>query len=83
MKALDGTQAGKFLDDNRLRVYGWVNGSANWSTNRQTNTPTSYWVAPNSLQLDQAVVRFERQVDTVQRDHIDWGFKASVDYGID
>jgi Putative beta-barrel porin-2, OmpL-like. bbp2 len=83
MKALDCTQCGKFLDDNRFRVYGWVNASANWTTNRVTNTPTSYWVAPNSLQMDQTVIRVERQLDTVQRDHIDWGFKATVDYGID
>ena len=54
MKALDGTQTGNFLDDNRIRIYGWLNASVNFSTNRSTNTPTSYWVAPNSLQLDQA-----------------------------
>ena len=82
-KALDGTAVGNFMDDNRLRFYGWVNASANWTNNRLTNTPTSYWVAPNSLQMDQTVFRLERQVDTVQTDHIDWGFKATVDYGID
>lgn len=83
MKALGGTQAGQFLDDNKVRVYGWINASANWSTNRTTNTPTSYWVVPNQLELDQAVIRLERQVDTVQRDHIDWGYRLTVDYGID
>src|SRR5262249_15537130 len=83
MKALEGTRAGNFLDDHRLRVLGWINASVNWSTNRNSNTITSYWVVPNRLELDQAVLRFERQVDTVQTDHIDWGFRLTGDYGID
>lgn len=83
MQALDGTYSGKWLDDHRIRVYGWINGSGNASTNRNSNTVTSYWVAPNSVQLDQALLRFERQVDTVQTDHVDWGFRFTGDYGID
>lgn len=83
MKALEGTHTGDWLDANRIRVLGWANASANWSTCRNSNTPDSYWVAPNSLQLDQAVLRFERQVDSVQTDHADWGFKITGDYGID
>jgi hypothetical protein len=82
-KALDGTHAGDFMDEHRLRFYGWINASANWSTNRQSNTITSYWIVPNQLELDQAAVRLERIPDTVQRDHIDWGFRATLDYGID
>ncbi len=83
MKALDGTRVGDFLDDHRLRLYGWINASVNFSSNRNSNTITSYWVAPNSIQLDQAVLRLERQVDTVQTDHFDWGFRMTGDYGID
>src|SRR5262249_30073125 len=83
MKALQGTWPGDLLDSQRIRVYGWLNGSGNWSSSRKSNTVDSYWVVPNDVMLDQAVVRFERQPDTVQTDHIDWGFRATVDYGID
>jgi hypothetical protein len=83
MQALDGTQFGRFLDDTHTRIYGWINASANWTNNRVTNTPTSYWVVPNQLELDQAVIRVERTLDTVQRDHIDWGYRLTVDYGMD
>ena len=81
--ALDGTGFGNFLDDNRIRVYGWINGSGNSSTNSKSNTPTAYWVVPNSIQLDQALMRIERQVDTVQTDQVDWGFRLTGDFGID
>jgi hypothetical protein len=33
--------------------------------------------------LDQFVFRLERQPDTVQTGHLDWGFRATYDYGID
>jgi hypothetical protein len=36
---------------------------------------------PNTFQLDQAVMYIERTPDTVQRDHIDWGFRFSALYG--
>jgi hypothetical protein len=36
---------------------------------------------PNTATLDQAVLYFERTPDTVQTDHIDWGFRTSVIYG--
>ena len=37
--------------------------------------------APNTFQLDQAVVYVERLPDTVQLDHFDWGFRFSALYG--
>jgi hypothetical protein len=33
--------------------------------------------------LDQFVFRLERQVDSAQTDHFDWGFRVTYDYGID
>jgi hypothetical protein len=30
---------------------------------------------PNSVQLDQAILRFERVPDSVQTDRMDWGFR--------
>src|SRR5262249_40574658 len=83
MKALQGTYLGDVLNDNRVRVYGWLNASGNWSTSRHSNTPDSYWIVPNSFQLDQLVVRAERQVDSVQTDHIDIGFRSTLLFGMD
>src|SRR5262249_58178152 len=34
-------------------------------------------------ELDQLVVRAERQLDSVQQDHIDIGFRSSLLFGID
>ena len=67
----------------KINMYGWVTGSGNFSTAKQSNSPTSYWLVPNRMELDQAVVRFEREADTVQTDHIDFGFRSSFLYGID
>jgi hypothetical protein len=83
MKLLQGTWYGDLLDSARIRAYGWLNVSANWSTSKKSNTPDSYWIVPNSFQLDQAILRVERQVDSVQTDHIDWGFRSTLLYGID
>jgi hypothetical protein len=83
MQAVQGTYLGDFLNTYRTRVYGWLNASANWSTSKNSNTPDSYWIVPNSVQLDQAVVRAERQVDSVQTDHIDIGFRSTALFGID
>ena len=83
MRALYGGPLGEMLKESRIRTYGWVNGSYNWSTNKNSNMPTSYWIAPDSVMLNQALFRVEREVDTVQTDHIDFGFRATVMYGYD
>ena len=38
---------------------------------------------PNSFQPDQETLYIERQPDTVQTDHSDWGFRITSLYGID
>jgi hypothetical protein len=84
MVALSNTELGKTMSDAHMQVYGWVNGGGNLSTNSGTpggNAPGAYSYSPNTAQLDQAVVYFERLPDTVQTDHIDWGFRASGIYG--
>jgi hypothetical protein len=85
MAALGNTSVGKFLNDAHIQVYGWVNPGANISTNHRTqgNVPAAYDYNPNTVQLDQAVVYIERVPDTVQTDHIDWGFRVSALYGTD
>jgi hypothetical protein len=84
MVALANTDFGKTLNANNLQIYGWINGGGNISTNTVRpggNWPASYDYTPNTFQLDQAVVYFERVPDTVQTDHIDWGFRLSAIYG--
>jgi hypothetical protein len=77
-KALYGTPGiGDFLKGNRIKIYGWINASGNWSTASDSNMPTSYWIFPNEPVLNQAIVRFEREVDSVQQNHIDWGFRST------
>ena len=74
---------GDAIRDSRIEFHGWATVSGNWSNARNSNLPTAYWVVPNSFQLDQVIIRFEREADTVQTDHIDWGFRAVGLYGID
>jgi Putative beta-barrel porin-2, OmpL-like. bbp2 len=83
MVALGNTTAGQWMNDNHIQVYGWVDPSANFSTStvRGGNSPAAYSYNPNSAQLDQAVVYFERLPDTVQKDHVDWGFRIAPIYG--
>ena len=70
-------------DKSRIKIYGWVNPSYNFSSSKNSNVPMSYAVVPNHFELDQAVLRIERQPNTVQTDHIDWGFRLSNVYGMD
>jgi hypothetical protein len=83
MKALQGTPWQDLLDSQNIRVYGWLTWEGNASTSTRSNTPDSYWVRPNNVDVDQAVLRFDRSLDSVQTDHMDWGFRLTMDYGID
>jgi hypothetical protein len=82
-QSFDGTCIGETLKKNRIKAYGWFNGSGNLSNCDHSNIPFSYWIVPNRFELDQFVFRVERQVDSVQTDHIDWGFRSTFLYGID
>jgi hypothetical protein len=83
MKALSDSSIGKAMKASGVKTYGWINGSYNRSTAKNTNQPISYWIVPDSIVLDQAVFRVEREVDTVQTNHIDFGFRSTHLYGID
>jgi hypothetical protein len=86
MVAIANTGLGKWMSDAHIQVYGWVEGGGNLSTNNVKpggNVPAAYDYTPNTVQLDQAVVYIERLADTVQLDHIDWGFRLSALYGVD
>ncbi|QES88366.1 outer membrane beta-barrel protein [Rhizosphaericola mali] len=67
----------------RIKIYGWIDPSVTFGTSKKTNIPMSYAIQPNSLQLSQAVLRIEREPNTVQTDHFDWGFRLSNVYGMD
>ncbi len=76
------------INENRTRfkIYGWIDIGYNASTSNKgkyANNETAYDVIPNSIQLDQAVLYLERLPDTVQTDHVDWGFRLANLYGLD
>src|SRR6202790_140982 len=83
MVALSNTGAGSWMNENHIQVYGWINAGGNLSNNtvRGGNSPAGYIYNPNTVQLDQAVVYIERLPDTVQKDHVDWGFRIAPIYG--
>lgn len=83
MKALYRTPVGEKMKDWRVRAYGWFNGSVNASNCKNSNSPDSYWIVPNQFVLDQYIFRMERQVDSVQTDHYDIGFRSTFLFGID
>ena len=83
MVALANTSVGSWMNDNHIQVYGWIDPGGNLSTStvRGGNAPAAYSYNPNTVQLDQAVVYIERLPDTVQKDHVDWGFRVAPIYG--
>jgi hypothetical protein len=83
MVALANTDLGKLMKDAGIQAYGWVDygGNISTSTKKYGNAPAAYDYNPNNIQLDQAVLYVERTPDTVQTDHIDWGFRVSAIYG--
>ena len=83
MVAIAHTGLGKLFADTGVQLYGWVDYGGNISSSKQKfgNGPAAYDYNPNNVQLDQAVLYLERTPDTVQTDHIDWGFRLSAIYG--
>ncbi|MEC5143642.1 outer membrane beta-barrel protein [Chitinophaga sp. 212800010-3] len=67
----------------RIKVYGWVDIGGNFSSSRNSNAPTSYNLLPNAVVLDQLILRVERQPNTVQKEHTDWGFVIDNIFGTD
>jgi len=85
MVALAPTDLGKAMAASGIQTYGWVDVGGNLSTSsrRAGNMPAAYDYNPNRVQMDQAVIYVERTPDTVQTDHVDWGFRVSAIYGTD
>ena len=80
MVAIANTGLGKWLQNTGIQAYGWIDYGGNISTSKSKggNSPAAYDYQPNAVQLDQAVLYVERTPDTVQTDHIDWGFRLSA-----
>lgn len=71
------------LKDLGINVYGWINPEFNLSTANNSNTPMGYNLVPNNVELEQAVLHFERFPDTVQTQHMDWGLVFTNLFGTD
>jgi hypothetical protein len=71
------------LEKHKIKIYGWLNPGGDASSSNNSNIPESYAIVPNTVEMDQAVLRFDRIPDSVQTEHIDWGFRLTVLYGID
>ncbi|TCV92757.1 putative OmpL-like beta-barrel porin-2 [Luteibacter rhizovicinus] len=82
-KALSCNALGQWLDRNKIQVYGWMAPSINFSSSDNSNYPVSYVSRPNRVEFDQFLLRIQRLPDTVQTDHIDWGFHFDQLYGYD
>jgi Putative beta-barrel porin-2, OmpL-like. bbp2 len=86
MQALWDGSHGDWFKRSGIQIYGWLDAGFNVSTSnrgRYANAPAAYDVVPNSVQPDQEVLYIERQPDTVQTDHFDWGFRVTNLYGLD
>lgn len=70
-------------DGTGIRVYGWFDPGVLLSTSKHSTYPMTYNTDPNMVNLDQLILRFERQPDTTQTKHADWGFRLSNLYGVD
>jgi hypothetical protein len=67
----------------RTKLYGWIEPALDFSSSTHSNAPEGNDLYSNRLELDQIVLHAERLPDSVQRDHIDWGFHVSALYGTD
>jgi len=76
MTAINGAKS-------RIKIYGWLDPTLNFSTSSHRNSPVGNDLYSNRFELNQAVLYIERLPDSVQRDHIDWGFHLTALYGTD
>ena len=92
MQALYQGPYGQAIEDTKIKMYGWVDVSGNVSTSskgdvggngQSANFPAIYPQRPDRMELDQAVLYFERMPDEFQTDHVDWGFRIANVYGLD
>jgi hypothetical protein len=76
MKALQGTWAGSVLDENRMELYGWVQGCLTASSDRANNLPLGWNYVANDFLLEQNWLRFGRTVVTSGTADPTFGFRS-------
>ena len=67
----------------RTKIYGWIDPTLNFSTSSHSNSPEANDDYSNRLEMNQIVLYAERLPDSVQRDHVDWGYHLTALYGTD
>ena len=67
----------------RTKLYGWIDPALNFSTSAHSNAPEANDDYANRLEMNQIVLYAERLPDSVQRDHVDWGYHLTALYGTD
>ncbi len=83
MQTLQGTGLGWLLDDSRVSISGWVNGSDTPSTTAHSNLPITWNDRANTFLLQQGWVRIERTVLTSGTSEASWGFRVDTLTGSD
>jgi hypothetical protein len=76
MTAINGAKS-------RSKLYGWIDPTLNFSTSSQSNAPEANDVYANRVEMNQIILYAERLPDSVQRDHVDWGYHLTALYGTD
>ena len=76
MTAINGAKS-------RTKLYGWLDPSLNFSTSSNSNAPEANDVYSNRFELNQFVLYAERLPDSVQQDHVDWGYHLTALFGTD
>jgi hypothetical protein len=83
MRQLQGTWPGAVLDDNRLSVSGWFQGSFTASTDALSNQPMTWNDRANEFLLQQAWVRVARRIVASGTAEPTFGFEIDVLSGSD
>jgi hypothetical protein len=76
MTAINGAKS-------RTKLYGWLDPTLNFSTSKDSNAPEANDVYSNRFELNQFVLYAERLPDSVQQDHVDWGYHLTALFGTD
>jgi hypothetical protein len=89
MQAIYDGPNGKAWYDSRIQLYGWwtvsgnISSSHDYSKSSTPNYPEVYDERPDRVEFDQGVMYIERMADENQIDHIDWGFRLALLWGLD
>src|SRR5262249_35079226 len=78
MREMQGTGLGALLDDNRLSVSGWTEGSFTASTDRHEQLPMGFNYKANQFLLHQNWLRIEQTVVTNGTSEPTFGFRSDT-----